>query len=71
MTTSLPRHFRVADAIALAVRVKTRIFVDDDVMDRAGLALDNQSAVPAGDVESEPGGPAPDDARLTVFRDFQ
>ena len=61
---------RPSDAIALAVRVKTRIFVDDDVMERAGLALDNQSAVPAGDRESEPGGPAPDDARLTVFRDF-
>jgi bifunctional DNase/RNase len=63
---------RPSDAIALAVRVKSRIFVEDEVLDRAGMTLESEGAAnedmdmrPAG-----PGGPSPDDERLSVFRDF-
>jgi bifunctional DNase/RNase len=59
---------RPSDAIALAVRVKVPIFVDDSVMDRAGVRLDE-------DEEDEGGEPSRDSApiseeRLGVFRDF-
>jgi bifunctional DNase/RNase len=59
---------RPSDAIALAVRVKVPIFVDDSVMDRAGVRLDD-------DEEDESDEPVRDGApiseeRLGVFRDF-
>ncbi len=59
---------RPSDAIALAVRVKVPIFVDDSVMDRAGVRLDD-------DEEDDSDEPARDGApiseeRLGVFRDF-
>src|SRR5437762_845776 len=61
---------RPSDAIALAVRVKSRIFVEDDVLERAALTLDGEN-VDADDVGMRPpAGPAPDDERLSVFRDF-
>ncbi|HUS15730.1 MAG TPA: bifunctional nuclease family protein [Chloroflexia bacterium] len=67
---------RSSDAIALAVRVHTKIYVDDAVMDRAGVTLDGESA--NATVESRSGhpeevgsgSPKPDDERLSVFRDF-
>jgi hypothetical protein len=58
---------RPSDAIALAVRVKVPIFVDDSVMDRAGVRLeedDNESDEPARE-----GAPFSEE-RLGVFRDF-
>ena len=70
---------RSSDAIALAVRVHTRIYVDDGVMERAGVTLDGEPAT-AGSTSAEsranhpedagPAGPKPDDERLSVFRDF-
>ncbi len=59
---------RPSDAIALAVRVKVPIFVDDSVMDRAGVRL-------ADDEDDETDEPAREGApiseeRLGVFRDF-
>jgi bifunctional DNase/RNase len=59
---------RPSDAIALAVRVKVPIFVDDSVMERAGVRLDE-------DEEEESDEPVRDGApiseeRLGVFRDF-
>lgn len=53
---------RPSDAIALAVRVRVPIFVEDDVMERAAIT-------PEEEVESE-GGVAPSDERLDVFKDF-
>lgn len=60
---------RPSDAIALAVRVRSRIFVDDEVLERAAVTLENEGAR-AEDMEMRPTGPAPDDERLSVFRDF-
>lgn len=66
---------RSSDAIALAVRVHTRIYVDDAVMERGGVTLDNESSTGSearvGQVEEAAGEtPTPDDERLTVFREF-
>jgi bifunctional DNase/RNase len=63
---------RPSDAIALAVRIKSPIFVEDSVMDRAGVRLDDD------DDTDEPGTPATGRAdaapvseeRLAPFRDF-
>jgi uncharacterized protein len=59
---------RPSDAIALAVRVKVPIFVDDSVMDRAGVRLEDED----DDESDEPvrdGAPISEE-RLGVFRDF-
>src|SRR5215213_5161775 len=70
---------RSSDAIALAVRVHTRIYVDEGVMERAGVTLDGESTAAGSTAESRanhpedaggPPGPKPDDERLSVFRDF-
>lgn len=62
---------RPSDAIALAVRVKVPIFVDDSVMERAGVRLDDDT-----DNEDEDETPESIEAaqvneeRLSAFRDF-
>jgi len=66
--SSIEIDSRPSDAIALAVRVKVPIFVDDSVMDRAGVRLDD-------DEEDESEEPVRDstpisEERLGVFRDF-
>ena len=65
---------RSSDAIALAVRVHTRIYVDEGVMERAAVTLDGEpaasSAEARGSHPEEGGGPKPDDERLSVFREF-
>jgi bifunctional DNase/RNase len=54
---------RPSDAIALAVRVRVPIYVDESVMEKASL-------MPDAEVENEtPGSETPDD-RLSVFKDF-
>jgi len=64
---------RPSDAIALAVRVGVPIYVADAVFESAGMKLDVETK------EGEPGvpseeqaeqGPAADDERLSVFRQF-
>lgn len=61
---------RPSDAIALAVRAKVPIFVEDAVMDRAGVPLDDETeddAGPAGEGDEE----TPiNEERLSAFRDF-
>jgi len=63
---------RPSDAIALAVRAKCTIYVDESVMERAGVTLETESdegaEVPAG--ESLPQSEQADEDRLSVFRDF-
>ena len=66
--SSIEIDSRPSDAIALAVRVKVPIFVDDSVMERAGVRLDD-------DEDDEPEEQVRDSApiseeRLGVFRDF-
>lgn len=68
---------RPSDAIALAVRSNVSIFVDESVMDRAGVRLDQESETEEGDVDIEgmasrettPGEEA-SDQDLSIFRDF-
>jgi len=63
---------RPSDAIALAVRARVPILVDEAVMERAGVTLgdgdEDEGMVPA-DEEIE-GGERVDEERLAVFRDF-
>jgi bifunctional DNase/RNase len=64
---------RPSDAIALAVRVKCSIFVDEAVLEKAGVTLDTETApdedeLPEG--ESLPHSERVDEDRLSVFRDF-
>jgi hypothetical protein len=61
---------RPSDAIALAIRAKVPIFVEEAVLDHAGMVFD-------GENEGEEGGEKPaaiaepiDESKLTVFRDF-
>jgi bifunctional DNase/RNase len=64
---------RSSDAIALAVRVHTKIYVADPVMEKAGVTLEGEAvgAENREHPEQERGeGPRVDDERLSVFRDF-
>lgn len=76
---------RPSDAIALAVRTEARIFVDDDVMESAGVSLENDdldpSALQPSDIDAASltgagGSSTKDDDNgeksedLGVFRDF-
>jgi bifunctional DNase/RNase len=57
---------RSSDAIALAVRVKTPIFVNDDVMDQAGVLPEADIQEPtSSQVEAAPGS-----EELDIFADF-
>jgi hypothetical protein len=58
---------RSSDAIALAVRTKVPIFVDETVMEKAGVLFgeDEEEA----EAEAKPK-PSPDDEKLTSFRNF-
>jgi bifunctional DNase/RNase len=66
---------RPSDAIALAVRSGSPIFVDELVLERAGVNLDDddstleaeQRPTPRAETRSEP---RPDDEKLAIFRDF-
>ena len=62
---------RPSDAIALAVRSRVPILVDEAVMDRAGVVLDGdgEEEPTAIGVESE-ASERVDDERLSVFREF-
>ena len=63
---------RPSDAIALAVRARCPILVDDLVMDRAGVSMeediDGDDEAPESIEHAERH--VPDDERLDVFRDF-
>lgn len=63
---------RPSDAIALAVRVGVPIYVADAVFESAGMKLDSEAEegeeVPHE--EQAEAGPAADDERLSIFRQF-
>jgi bifunctional DNase/RNase len=63
---------RPSDAIALAVRVHAPIFAEDTVLDKAGVALDTESAGAEGESTSEQPQPVREEERkkLSVFADF-
>ena len=64
---------RPSDAIALAVRVKAPIFVEDAVMDKASVVLDGNAdnRQPAAErFTGSSSGQKIDEEKLSVFRDF-
>lgn len=65
---------RPSDAIALGVRAKCPIYVEDVVMDRAGITIDGESPSRDDegilDNESLSEAERADEDRLSVFRDF-
>ena len=56
---------RPSDAIALAVRVKASILVEDEVMARAGVVFGEEGEPEAASEQTEV-----NDEKLSVFRDF-
>ncbi len=65
---------RPSDAIALAVRNEVPIFVEDDVLDQAGITLDDIAEASAAE-DGTPRPPAPpvqeeELKRMSAFRDF-
>jgi hypothetical protein len=63
---------RPSDAIAVAVRAGVPIYVVDDVMDRAGIVLDEDGEPVEGTgAEARPAPPTPEELeKLSAFRDF-
>ncbi|HLI51457.1 MAG TPA: bifunctional nuclease family protein [Thermomicrobiaceae bacterium] len=66
---------RPSDAIALAVRAKVPIFVDESVMERAGVTFEGEADAESSEssVGSSPEGRAEraiSEGDLTIFRDF-
>ena len=66
---SLEIDARPSDAIALAVRSRVPILVDEAVMAEAGVALEGTGAPEAETPGAEPAAPV-DDERLSAFREF-
>ena len=66
---------RPSDALALAVRVEVPIYVDDAVLDKAGILLDRDSGKPIGDDEAgdlSQGKAVTEEEmkRMSAFKDF-
>jgi uncharacterized protein len=62
---------RPSDAIALAVRAGVPIFVSDEVMDRAGIVLDEVGLEDESEEDENPRPPTQEELeKLAVFRDF-
>jgi bifunctional DNase/RNase len=58
---------RPSDAIALAIRAKVPIFVEESVLDQAGMVFESESE--EGEAEAGEAGEL-DEEKLTVFKDF-
>src|ERR1700694_950388 len=61
---------RPSDAIALAVRVKTSIFVEESVLDRAGVALETSEESTSQKIEHRKDKKEFDQDNLYAYRDF-
>jgi bifunctional DNase/RNase len=61
---------RPSDAIALAVRAKTSIFVDESVLDRAGVALETNEEQSMSRAEQRKDKKDLDQDNLDAYRDF-
>ena len=61
---------RPSDAIAVAVRAHCPIFVDDTVMERAGVNITEEDADEVPDSEETESRLPGEDEGLTIFRDF-
>jgi len=66
------RHLEVdarpSDAIAIAIRAKVPIFVEDSVFDQAGMVFEGEDADAEGDGHEEAG--VVDEEKLSVFKQF-
>jgi bifunctional DNase/RNase len=60
---------RPSDAIALAIRAKVPIFVEESVFEQAGLVFENEEAEGAEGVDAEEATEI-DEEKLSVFRQF-
>jgi bifunctional DNase/RNase len=60
---------RPSDAIALAIRAKVPIFVEDSVLDQAGMVFDNENEAEEDDAQAAPA-EVLDETKLSVFKDF-
>ncbi len=68
---------RPSDALALAVRVEAPIYVEESVLDRAGIMLDKETGKPVFEEETKPGAGGEgkkvseeEIKRMSAFRDF-
>ncbi|HEV7236865.1 MAG TPA: bifunctional nuclease family protein [Ktedonobacteraceae bacterium] len=61
---------RPSDAIALAVRAKTPIFVEDSVLERAGVALETNDEQSLSKAEQRKDRKESDQDNLDAYRDF-
>ncbi|HET7640374.1 MAG TPA: bifunctional nuclease family protein, partial [Ktedonobacteraceae bacterium] len=61
---------RPSDAIALAVRAKTSIFVEESVLDRAGVALETSEEPTSQKIEHRKDKKEFDQDNLDAYRDF-
>ncbi len=60
-----------ADAIALAVRAEVPIFAAEDVLERAGILLDEEGQALGDELHEQPTAPTPEELeKLAPFRDF-
>ncbi len=59
---------RPSDALALAVRTKVPIFVDESVMDKAGVLFGDDED--EADAAAKPKASGPEDEKLSSFREF-
>jgi bifunctional DNase/RNase len=60
---------RPSDAIALAIRAKVPIFVEDAVLDQAGMVFESEDAEGETSVPKEEATPV-DEEKLTIFKQF-
>ncbi len=67
---------RPSDALALAVRVEAPIYVEESVLDKAGILLDKETGKPIADMEKggadNKGGKISEEemGKMSAFRDF-
>lgn len=60
---------RPSDAIALAIRAKVPIYVDESVLEQAGMVFESESEESEGDAQATPV-EVVDESKLGVFKDF-
>jgi hypothetical protein len=61
---------RPSDAIALAVRAQVPIYADEQVLEKAGVVLNEEGEVELGDEATKPPVTPEELERLSAFRDF-
>jgi bifunctional DNase/RNase len=61
---------RPSDAIALAIRAKVPIFVEDGVLDQAGMVFESEAEVDEPSQEARTPAEVIDESKLGVFKEF-